>query len=121
MVDTGIFATTAEILAKAGANASAVSTSETYTNQYIAEAEGYINGACRFNFSDNYAALNADVKGAIKEVASNLAAIYVIQYDMSDFSSRTEAEDMINILRDASLRGIAVLKEKKAQDFIKGA
>jgi hypothetical protein len=32
-----------------------------------------------------------------------------------------EAEDMVNILRDAALRGLAILRDKKNQDFITGA
>jgi hypothetical protein len=121
MVDTGIFATTAEVQYKAGANASAVSKAEAYVNSYMTQAESIINAMCRYNFSDNYSTLNADVKGILKEVASDLAAIYVIQYDMSGFTSRTEAEDMINILRDGALRGLSILRDKKVQDFINGA
>ena len=121
MADTGIFCTTAEVERKAGANCSAVSKAEAYTNDYITQAESLINAICRYNFSDNYATLNADVKGILKEVASNIAAMYVIQYDMSGFTSRIEAEDMINILRDAALRGLSLLRDKKSQDFITGA
>lgn len=121
MADTGIFATTSEIQNKAGANASATSKAEAYTNDYVSQAESLINTICRYNFTDNFAALNADTKGVLKEVASNVAAIYVIQYDMSGFSSRVEAEDMINILRDAALRGLSVLKDRKVVDFIIGS
>lgn len=121
MADTGIFATTAEVGYKAGANASATSNTEAYINSYMAQAESLINCMCRYNFSDNYDSLNADVKEILKEVASNLAAIYVIQYDMSGFTSRTEAEDMINILRDAALRGISILRDDKVQRFINDA
>ncbi len=121
MVDTGIFATTAEVERKAGANCSATSKAEAYVNDYMTQVESHINAVCRFNFSDNYSTLNADVKGILKEVASNLAAIYVIQYDMSGFTSRVEAEDMINILRDAALRGLSILRDKKQQEFIKNA
>ena len=119
MADTGIFATTAEVGYKAGANASATSKAEAYVNSFMTQVESQINSTCRYNFSDNYSTLNADTKGLLKEVASNLAAIYVIQYDMSGFSSRIEAEDMINILRDAALRGLALLKDKKVSDFIR--
>ena len=73
---------------------------------------------CRYNFSDNYSSLNTDTKQILKEVASNLAAIYCIQYDMSGFTSRVEAEDMINILRDGALRGLSILRDKKTQEFI---
>ena len=121
MADTGIFATTAEVERKAGANVSATSKAEAYVNDYMTQAESEINVFCRFNFSDAYSGLNADVKGLLKEAASNLAAIYAIQYDMSGFTSRTEAEDMINVLRDAALRNMSILRDKKAQDFINAA
>lgn len=121
MADTGIFATTAEIQAKAGAGASATYKAEAYTNQFVAEAESEINCVCRYNFSDNYSLLNADVKGILKAAASNLAAIYVIQADMSGYTSRTEAEDMINVLRDGYLRALSILRDKKTQDFMAGA
>ena len=118
MADTGIFATTAEVERKAGANCSVVSKAEAYTNDYVSQAESTINSMCRYNFSDNYAVLNVDTKAVLKDVASCLAAIYVIQYDMSGFTSRTEAEDMINVLRDSALRGLSILRDKKVQDFI---
>jgi len=121
MADTGIFATTAEVERKAGANASATSKAEAYVNDYMTQVESQINIVTRKNWSDDYSGLNADVKGLLKEIASNLAAIYVIQYDMSGYTSRVEAEDMINILRDSALRGLALLRDKKAEDFISGA
>ena len=121
MADTGIFATTAEVERKAGANASATSKAEAYVNDYMTQVESLINSVTRFNWSDAYSGLNADTKGILKEVASDLAAIYVIQYDMSGYTSRVEAEDIINVLRDSALRGLAILRDKKAQDFINGA
>jgi len=121
MTDTGIFATTAEVGYKAGSGKSATSSAEAYVNSFMTQVEAFINAYCRYNFSDNYATLNVDTKGILKEVASNLAAIYVIQYDMSGFASRTAAEDSINVLRDGALRGLAVLRDQKARDFINGA
>lgn len=121
MADTGIFCTTAEVERKAGANCSATSKAEAYTNDYVMQAESLINCACRYNFSDAYSTLDSDVKGLLKEAASNIAAIYAISYDMSGYTSRVEAEDMINILRDAALRAIGLLRDKKTQDFINGA
>jgi len=121
MADTGIFCTTAEVARKAGTNASATSVAEAYTNDYVTQAESFINVATRYNWSDAYSGLDADVKGLLKEIASNLAAIYVIIWDMSGFTSRIEAEDMINVLRDAALRGISLLRDKKSEDFMKNA
>lgn len=113
MADTGIFATTAEIGYKAGANASTVSKAEAYTNSYIAQAESWINARTLYNWSDAYAGLNADVKGILKDAGSSLAAIYVINYDMSGFTSRQEALIMINILW-ARVEECCKLLEKEA-------
>lgn len=118
MVDTGIFCTTAEVERKAGANASVVSKAEAYVNQYVAEAESEINAMTRFNFSDVYSTLNEDTRNILKSASSDRAAIYVILYDMSGYTSRTEAEDMINVLRDNYLRAMSILRDKKQQDFI---
>lgn len=118
MVDTGIFCVNADVLRKAGAGASATSTAEAYTNDFIAQAESEINTFTRYNWSDAYSGLNADVKGILKAIASNIAAIYCISYDMSGYTSRTEAEDVINVLRDAALRGLSILRDKKPQDFM---
>ena len=121
MADEGIFATTAEVERKAGKGASATSKAEAYVNDYMTQAESLINATTRFNWTDAYSGLNVDTKGLLKEVASNLAAIYVIQYDMSGYTSRVEAEDMVNILRDAALRGLAILRDKKTKEFMEKA
>jgi hypothetical protein len=121
MADTGIFCTTAEVERKAGKNANATSKAEAYVNDYVMQAESLINSVCKFNFSDVYSTLNVDVKGILKEVASNLAAIYVIQYDLSSFTTRVEGEDQINVLRDAALRGLSILRQQPIKDFINGA
>jgi len=121
MADTGIFCSGGTVIRKAGAGAAATGISEVYTNDFISQAESLINVMCRENYSDKYATLNSDVKGVLTEVASDLAAIYSIQYNMAGYTSRVEAEDMINILRDAALRGISILRDKKQQDFINGA
>lgn len=119
MVETGIFCGSADVARKAGAGASATALTDTYTNDFISQAESFINSAARYNFSDAYGSLNADTKGILKEAASNMAAIYVINYNMGSYTSRIEAEDKINVLRDIALRDIALLKDKKTTDFIR--
>ena len=120
MADTGIFATTAEVQYKAGYGASSTANTETYINSFMTQAESEINVATRYNWSDVYSTLNVDVKGLLKEAASNLAAIYVIQYDMNAIGRR-EAESRINILRDGYLRCVSILKVKASETFVNGA
>ena len=121
MADTGIFATTAEVQYKAGANASSTSKAEAYINSYMTQVESFINVTTRKNWTDAYSGLNVDVKGLLKECASDLAAIYVINYDLSGFSSRTEAETMMDVLRDRAMKCLDLLKEKASEDFMTGA
>ena len=124
MAETGIFCTNAEVLRKAGDNASTTSGAETYTNDYIAQAESMINGAVRYNFSDTYSGLNIDVRAILKLVASNIAAIYVLNYKPTGQDgalSRIEYEDRVNILRDGYLMGLSILRDKKVEDFINKA
>jgi len=121
MADTGIFATTAEVQRKVGAGASSTSNVEAYINQFMTEAESYINDVTRYNWSDAYSGLNADVKGLLKQAASNLAAIKVILYDMAGYTNITEAVTLINALDEDAQRAIKELKDKKVQDFVTGA
>jgi hypothetical protein len=121
MADTGIYATSLEIINAAGAKANAVSISEEGTNQFIAMAEGEINAVCRKVFAADqaaFAALPAGGKKILSSTAANLAAIRCIEYDMSGFTTSTEAEDMINILRDTAIRNMAILRDDKVQRFI---
>lgn len=118
MADTGIFCTGTEVGYKAGEYASSTATAEAYTNSFLEEVEAYINCATRYNWSDAYAGLNSDVKYILQACASDLAAIYCIQYDTSGFPSRTAMEDKINILRDRGEAYIQVLKDIKTQTFM---
>lgn len=121
MADTGIFCTTAEVQRKTGAGASATSNVEEYINDFVAQAESKINCMTRYNWTDAYSTLNSDVKQILKEAASNMAAIYVIQFDMSGYSSNIEAEDMITILRDNFMTDIQILRDIKTQTFMEKA
>ena len=84
----------------------------------MTQVESLINVSTTYNWSDAYATLNVDVRGILKEVATNLAAMYVIQYDMSGFSSRIEAETMLDVLREGALRGMSILRNKNPQEFM---
>jgi len=120
MADTGIFATTSEVQNKVGANASSTANVEAYINDYISQAESHINVESNYNWSDAYSGLNADVKGILKEAASNLAAIYVINYDLSSIGL-DEARSRVDILRDWYVQAIKLLKEYKATVFVANA
>jgi hypothetical protein len=120
MAVTSIMTTEGEITSKEGANVSA-SLTDAMHNAWVLQAESSMSVFARKNYSDTYAALNVDVKYIFSDVVSSLVAIQGIMYDMSGYTSRTEAEDMINILRDGILRNMSILRDKKNQVFIDNA
>ncbi|MAF43353.1 MAG: hypothetical protein CMI54_04160 [Parcubacteria group bacterium] len=120
MAHEGIFATSDEILVKAGENYDTDIT-EARINALCVQAESTINSFTRFNWSDAYAGLNVDVKGILSEAASNLVAIYIISYNFGSYNSRREGESMINVLRDGLNRALSQLRDMKVRDFMNDA
>ena len=118
-----IFATLAEVQHKVGANASTTSNAAAYVTDFMFQAESYINVATNFNWSDAYSGLNDDFKGILKEAASNLAAIYVLNYDYATLTaatSRIEMEDRLNLLWARFNACMKVLTTTGATKFIQG-
>lgn len=121
MADTGIFATTAEVMRKCGAYASSTSNVEAYINDFMTQAESFINVWTGYNWSDAYSGLNVDVKGILKECASNLAAMYVINYDLAGWVVLGEPQTMLNLLSDRVQQCLTLLKEDVKKKFIQNA
>ena len=105
---------------KAGANVS-TSIPEAAWTEWISGAEAYINVATGYNWSDSFASLNSDVKYILYDCASNLVGAHAVAYDMSGYTSRVEAEDIINILLFKANQQVKVLKEQGSESFIRGA
>jgi hypothetical protein len=120
MADNGIFATTAEVGYKAGINASSVSNTEAYINDFMTQAESEINTLSQFNWTDVYTSLNVDVRGILKLAASSRAAMWVINYD-ADVIGRKTAELRLDVLNDDYQRALSLLRDIKKRDFINGA
>ena len=119
MVKTPIMTTSGAVLIKAGKNVSNDVSGATVV-QFINEAESLVNNLSRVNYSNTYTSLDADLRSTLDEVVSSLAAISSIIYDMSGYTSRYEAETMLDVLRDAALRGLSLLRDKQHTDFLDG-
>lgn len=120
MADVGIWCKNANIIARAGANVSATSAATAWTDTIVLDCESLVNAITRYNWSDAYSTLNVDVKYVLMDAAASLAAMLVINYDMSGFPSR-EAETRLDFLRDCFERDIQLLKDIKARDFVENA
>lgn len=118
MADEGTFATTAEIQRKVGANASSTANVEAYTNHFIKEAEAFINTYCNFDFRTAYSGLSAGKKEVLKKCASAMAAMSVINYDMTGFSRLLEAQTRLNVLQNEVDMCLKLLKDDTQKTFV---
>ena len=104
-------------IAKAGAGVSTALT--TQVEDWIKQAEGTIGTVSRFDWVANWGTLSgSNVAGLIEGTCSDLAGINAVAFDMTGYTSRIEAEDIITVLRDSALRGLSIIRDQKAVDFI---
>jgi hypothetical protein len=121
MAYTGKFCTEAEIAAMAGELVDATGATEANRNLWASQVESFLNCFCRHNFSDTFAALNADVKAMLSEYAARYVACCETAYNMAGFTSRIEAEDMLNIHFFRMNKIEELLNKQVTIDFIEAA
>lgn len=119
-------ATSGMVFAKAGADRSTALTSLTLGTDmmidlWIVEGESIVNAAAKYNFTDAYSTLNADVKYILQDAVSSYAAIKCVLYDFGGYEGRSVAEDLINVNRDNFTRCMTLLKSQPNKDFINSA
>lgn len=121
MAETAVFCVSGALAIKIGENVDATGYTEANRNIAAAQAESLINVMTRYNWSDNYSGLNADVKKILEEAAACWAAIDFIIYNTAGYTDRVEAEDLINVNWAKFNFLINVLKDQKAVTYTNGA
>ena len=121
MVDDGTYIKNADIQAYAGVNANTTSKATAATDVYVVNIENRINSMTRFDWTGAFSGLSAVVKEILTETGAVACAMIVIQSDMSGFTSRAEAQTMLDVLRDIFTTNISILRDIKSQTFIRGA
>ena len=107
---------------KAGTNANSTLTDNpTQMTQFINQAEGDIAGDTAIDWVSEYAGVSANFKQLIEGAVASKAAIAVINYDMSGYTSRQEALTMLNVNWATYDRAVRELKEVKIKKELFGA
>jgi ABC-type Fe3+ transport system substrate-binding protein len=115
------YALASEMGYKAGANVNSIATGAAYTLAFGLMAEGTINTASGFDWSTWYTTNGATyphVSQVLVDAATNLGAMYIINYDMSGFTNIQEAVARINTLYTLYISDLALLKLELQKDFI---
>jgi hypothetical protein len=84
--------------------------------QFSDDAEGYINGATRYDWVANYSSVGTNFKNMLATAASCLAAIDLISYDKSGYTNLAEADNMVNVLYDRAMNAIKYLADSKLKN-----
>lgn len=117
-----IYALATESGYKAGANVNSTASGAAYLEAFGEMAESIINVESGYNWGDWYTTNGAaypDVSQILVDAATNLVAIYIINYDMSGFTNIQEAVSRINTLYQMYQNDIRILKEEGKKDFLR--
>lgn len=109
------FTTEAKAIAKAGANANStiVATAATLA-AWSDDVEATINSRTRRDWIANPP--TANFANFLSEVASSMIAMLIINYDMSGYTSRVEAQTMLDVLDDNVEKMIRELRKQEVQE-----
>ena len=120
MVNT--LTTSGAVAIKAGKNYSSDfnETGDIKWNKAINDAEASLMAAVRIDLVTNYAGYDGEQKLVFDDWTSSKAALTVINYDMGGYTSRAEAQTMLDVNYTIMTDAMKLLKEKFTTDFVTG-
>jgi hypothetical protein len=100
----------------AGKNAPTLTVAQYET--LIKKAEGFVSASSRKDWVTDYASVSDIGKELLQEATAAWAAISTINYDMSGFTSRMEAQTMLDVLWSKVVECINLLRDDKFRTFV---
>ena len=97
MVYGGTLCSEAEIAVMAGENVDVTGDTEANHTALVLHAETFLAVLTRYNWVTNFGSLTIIAKGILAEYCSRYAAVALIAFNTSGYTTRIEAEDMLNI------------------------
>jgi hypothetical protein len=113
------FTTSGSAILSAGANANSTAiVSGSLLQSFSDDAEGYICAQTHKDWITNFASLDVGIKQALASAANCYIGNKLINYDMGGFTSRLEAENMLDVNFDLLQSLIGVLKDMKTNKLL---
>ena len=104
------------VVLKAGTNSKLLT--EAQFEELINQAEGFISAQARYDYVTNYASISDIGKQLLEDTCTSKAAMFVINNDMSGFSSRTEAQVMLDVNNSQVVDNINLLRDADFKQFV---
>lgn len=102
----------------AGANVNTTLTGSNDLNTFSTEAEDYICAVARSDVITAFATLTTSGKNTLGRLAANLIASKIINYDITNFNSFSEAQLRMNFLENAIRKDEAIVKDDKNKTYL---
>lgn len=99
-----------------GVNSTA-STSGAILSKLSEDAEGEFCALTRKDWVSDWANVDTRIQLAVTSAVSKMAGFNLIKYDMSGYTSRNEAQTMLDVCDDQANKIIRELTEKENQSF----
>ena len=109
--------TSAAAIAKAGYGANSTIVASTATlARWSDDAEGELNAATRYDWVTNIGSVGTYFKPILSQAVSSLVANEIIKYNMAGYTSRFEAQTMLDVNVDNYKRCVEILKDEKNKE-----
>ena len=102
-----------KILGLAGSGVNSTLSGSAILSGFCDDAEGTFCTRTRRDWITLSGSTLANFRGVVSETVASMAAIKAINYDMTGYFSKTEAQTMLDVLRDITERNITDLKDDK--------
>lgn len=118
MAYTGTICSEAEINFMAGENVDGTGNTEAVHNFLMTQVEAFLCDLVKYDIVTNWGSLGAKTKAIFSEYASRFCAFSLIAYNMGGYTSRIEAEDMMNAHAWRMAIIEEILKKEDIQSFL---
>ena len=116
--NTTMLADTTDVDGFMGLNVAAGFTVATMGDLVGVYTEAFLCNLTKFDAVTNWGTMNAIYKLMFSEYVARSIAVEAIKYDMNSYTSRVEAEDLVNIHIRALDEILKVLNNASVQDFM---
>lgn len=103
--------TSGAAIAKAGAGAAWTDIDEADLTKWSDQIEATINTLTRKDWIATSAAIKATFLSVLDDLESDMIAMRIIAYDMGGYTSRAEAQTILNVISQNIDRNLAALKD----------
>jgi len=112
--------TSGAAIVKSGANHSTALDTEGagILQDWSDQVEATLSALTRYDWISNYATLTPILREILGDTASDMIATKIINYDMSGYTSRSEAQTMLDVIRDNLVRNLEALKDTTIREKI---